>query len=78
MARGSGACESLPPWDTGHGHIPAAQILLQGTNPPQFSQLGFLRVGIEGLKWKEKSVCQSTRYGANFRDRGNLSIQALS
>lgn len=32
---------------------------------PQFSQLGFLRVCIEGLKWK-KPVCQSTCCGANL------------
>lgn len=48
---------------------------------PQFSQLGFL-----SLEWKEKPVCQSTCWGANFRawrmsevkGKGTLRIQALS
>lgn len=34
---------------------------------PRLSQLGFLGVCTEGLKWKEKLVCQSTCCGADFR-----------
>lgn len=37
---------------------------------PQFSQLGFLRVCIEGLKWKEKPVIRAHVVGQTLGPGG--------